>query len=57
MRRLLNRLFSTLSAAIMLMVISSVFPFMAEASEQTFSINGNRYEFDNVKEPLSNPTQ
>jgi hypothetical protein len=57
MRRLLNRLFSTLSAAIMLMVISSVFPFMAEASEQTFSINGNRYEFDNVKEPLSNSTQ
>ena len=50
MGRILKRISCTLGIVMMLTVVSSVFPFVAEAKEQTVDINGQVYEFDKKSE-------
>ena len=50
MRKLLKRLSCTFGIALILTMVSSVFPFVAEAKEQTVDINGQVYEFDKKSE-------
>lgn len=50
MKRLLKKLSCTFGVAMMLTVVSSAFPFVAEAKEQTVDIDGLVYEFGKKSE-------
>ena len=50
MKRLLKKLSCTFGVAMMLMVVSGAFPFVAEAKEQTVDIDGLVYEFGKKSE-------
>lgn len=50
MKKLMRKLSCVLGTVMVLTVISSAFPFVAEAKEQSFALNGDIYEFGKKSE-------